>query len=57
LIGWVVAQFVFKMAYLPGIAPMLVAVVLGALGVVGGGWLGIRGLLARPPLASLRALA
>lgn len=57
LIGWVLAQFVFKMAYLPGLAPMVLAVVFGAVGVVGGGWLGTRGLLARPPLASLRALA
>ena len=35
---------------------VLVAVVLGAAGVVAGGWLGTRALLNRPPLASLRAL-
>lgn len=56
-IGWALAHFVFKMAYVPGIAPLALAVVVGAAGVVAGGWLGTRGLLARPPLASLRALA
>ena len=35
---------------------VLVAVVVGAGGVVAGGWLGTRALLNRPPLASLRAL-
>ena len=33
-----------------------VAGLLGAAGVVAGGWLGTRALLNRPPLASLRAL-
>ena len=56
-IGWALAHFVFKMSYLPGLAPLVLAVVLGAAGVVAGGWLGTRGLLSRPPLASLRALA
>lgn len=56
-IGWGLAHFVFKMAYLPALWPLLFATVAGALGVVLGGWLGTRGLLARPPLASLRALA
>ncbi len=45
------------MAYVPSALPLLVAVVLGAGGVVAGGWLGTRALLSRPPLASLRALA
>jgi hypothetical protein len=44
------------MPYVPALIPVLVAVVLGAVGVVAGGWLGTRGLLNRPPLASLRAL-
>ena len=56
-IGWVLARFVFNMSYVPGLAPVLLAVALGAIGVVLGGWLGTRHLLARPPLTSLRALA
>ncbi len=56
-IGWGLAHFVFRTAYVPGLAPVLVAVALGAGGVALGGWLGVRRLLARPPLASLRALA
>lgn len=57
VIGWLLAEQVFKMAYVPSLLPMTVATVLGAIGVVIGGWLGTRHLLARPPLASLRALA
>lgn len=56
-IGWALAHYVFKMAYVPNLLPLMMAVVAGAAGVVAGGWLGTRGLLARPPLASLRALA
>ena len=56
-LGWVLAEQVFKMAYVPALLPVLVAVLLGAGGVVLGGWLGMRKLLSRPPLASLRALA
>lgn len=56
-IGWGLAHYVFKMAYMPALWPLLLAVALGVAGVVAGGWLGTRGLLARPPLASLRALA
>jgi putative ABC transport system permease protein len=56
-IGWALAHYVFKMAYVPGVLPVFVAALLGAAGVVLGGWLGTRGLLSRPPLASLRALA
>lgn len=56
-IGWVLAQQVFRMAYLPAPAHVLFAVLLGAGGVVLGGWLGTRGLMSRPPLASLRAVA
>ena len=55
-IGWVLAEQVFRMPYVPALAPVLVGVVLGAVGVVAGGWLGTRTLLSRPPLASLRAL-
>ncbi len=55
-IGWVLAEQVFKMPYLPAPGPVLVAALCGAAGVVGGGWLGTRTLLSRPPLASLRAL-
>lgn len=56
-IGWALAHFVFKTTYLPGFAPLLLAALLGGAGVVAGGWMGTRGLLRRPPLASLRALA
>lgn len=56
LIGWVLAQFVFRMAYLPDPTAVVAATLLGAAGVVLGGWLGTRSLLQRPPLASLRAL-
>lgn len=56
LIGWVLAQYVFRMDYVPDASMILFAAVLGAAGVVAGGWLGARGLLNRPPLASLRAL-
>ncbi len=56
-IGWALAHYVFNMAYLPSLLPVLVAALLGAGGVVAGGWLGTRRLLTRPPLASLRALA
>lgn len=56
-IGWLLAEQVFRMAYVPALAPVVVAVLLGTAGVVAGGWLGTRKLLSRPPLASLRALA
>lgn len=56
-IGWVLAEQVFRMTYVPALLPVVVAVLLGAGGVVAGGWLGTRKLLSRPPLASLRALA
>lgn len=56
-IGWALAHYVFRMAYVPAASPLLLAVVLGAGGVVLGGWLGTRKLLSRPPLTSLRALA
>jgi putative ABC transport system permease protein len=55
-IGWVLAEQVFRMPYVPALAPVLAGVALGAAGVVAGGWLGTRALLSRPPLASLRAL-
>ncbi len=57
LIGWTLARQVFRIDYLPAPGPVLVAVLLGAAGVLAGGWLGTRGLMSRPPLASLRALA
>ncbi len=56
-IGWAIAHHVFKMAYLPGVLPMAVGALAGAVAVVLGGWAGTRGLLARPPIASLRALS
>ncbi|MGL1833450.1 ABC transporter permease [Rhodocyclaceae bacterium SMB388] len=56
-IGWALAHYVFKMAYIPSLLPMTLATAVGVAGVVAGGWLGTRHLLARPPLTSLRALA
>lgn len=56
-IGWLLAEQVFRMAYVPALAPVVVAVLLGTAGVVAGGWLGTRKLLSRPPLVSLRTLA
>lgn len=56
-IAWALAEFVFKMAYVPSVLPVIAAVLAGGLSVVVGGWFGTRALLARPPLASLRALA
>lgn len=55
-LAWCLAHFVFKMAYMPDALPLFIGVACGAAGVALGGWLGTRGLLARPPLASLRAL-
>ena len=55
-IGWVLAGQVFNISYVPALLPVLGAVLAGMLAVLGGGWLGVRGLLARPPLASLRGL-
>ncbi|WP_332671873.1 ABC transporter permease [Aromatoleum sp.] len=55
-IGWGLAHYVFKIAYVPAAWPLLFATLAGATGVVAGGWLGTRKLLERPPLASLRAL-
>ncbi|MDX5364733.1 MAG: FtsX-like permease family protein [Pseudazoarcus pumilus] len=54
-IGWAMALFVFRMEYAPDALAVTVATLCGALGVMLGGWLGTRGLLHRPPLASLRA--
>ena len=51
------AHFVFELAWLPNPWPLLVLLALAVGGVMLGGWLGTRKLLARPPLASLRALA
>ncbi len=55
-IGWALAHFVFKMNYVPGVLPLVLVTAIGAAGVMVGGWLGTRGLMSRPPLASLRAL-
>ena len=55
-IGWVLADQVFRMDYVPGVLPVSAGAALGALGVLAGGWVGVRRLLGRPPLASLRAL-
>ncbi|AUN94340.1 ABC transporter permease [Pseudazoarcus pumilus] len=56
-IGWLLARFVFDMNYVPDPLGLVAAMLLAALGVVAGGWLGTRGMLNRPPLAGLRAVA
>ncbi|MBA4741806.1 MAG: FtsX-like permease family protein, partial [Azoarcus sp.] len=56
-IGWLLARFVFDMNYVPDPLGLVAAMLLAALGVVAGGWLGTRGMLSRPPLAGLRAAA
>ncbi|NMG47054.1 FtsX-like permease family protein [Azoarcus communis] len=55
-IGWALAQFVFRMNYVPSLWPLALAALVGAVGVMLGGWLGTRKLLSTPPLGSLRAL-
>lgn len=56
-IGWLLAHYVFRIAYLPAVWPLVLAVLGGAVAVVVGGWLGTRSLLERSPLTSLRARA
>jgi putative ABC transport system permease protein len=54
-LGWVLAESVFKLeGYQPGVLALVLGPILGTLGVTTLGWLGARGLLRRPPLASLR---
>lgn len=54
-LGWVLAETVFKLeGYRPGVLALVLGPILGTLGVTALGWLGARGLLRRPPLASLR---
>lgn len=55
-IGWALARFVFKLAYVPGPLPMVVGMLAGCAVVTAAGWFGTRHLLVQPPLASLRAL-
>jgi putative ABC transport system permease protein len=54
-LGWFLAESVFKLErYQPGGLALLLGALAGATGVMAIGWLGARGLLRRPPLASLR---
>lgn len=54
-LGWVLAEAVFKLeGYRPGWLALVLGAAVGAVGVMAVGWLGARGLLRRPPLASLR---
>ncbi len=45
------------MNYVPDPLGLVAAMLLAALGVVAGGWMGTRGMLRRPPLSGLRAAA
>ena len=57
-IGWALGNHAFRLDdYLPGGAAIMVGVLAGGAGVMLAGWLGTRGLLARAPLTSLRALS
>lgn len=53
-IGWVLATFAFKFAWVFSPAVMVVGVVIGAFCALAGGWLGLRHVLNQPPLLSLR---
>src|SRR5574337_192398 len=54
-LGWTLAEAVFKLeTYRPGGLALMLGMAAGAAGVMTVGWLGARGLLRRPPLASLR---
>ena len=52
--GWGLAtyQFKFEWAFSPGV--WLVGLAVGALCAIAGGWLGLRGVLRKPPLQTLR---
>ncbi|MFT5643079.1 MAG: putative ABC transport system permease protein [Janthinobacterium sp.] len=52
--GWALAtyQFKFEWTFEPGV--WLAGLVVGALCAIAGGWLGLRGVLTRPPLETLR---
>src|SRR5574337_1211363 len=54
-LGWTLAEAVFKLeTYRPGGLALMLGMAAGAAGVMTVGWLGARGLLLRPPMASLR---
>ena len=54
-LGWVLATQLFELDYLPAWQPLLASVLGGVALLMAGGWLGVRGLMHRPPLASLQA--
>lgn len=53
--GWVLAEQVFLFQYQPRWDSLLWGALAGAAVAVAAGWLGLRGVLRAPPLASLRA--
>lgn len=53
-IGWVLATYAFKFAWVFSPAVMVVGIVIGAFCALAGGWLGLRHVLNQPPLLSLR---
>ena len=53
--GWVLAQQVFQFAYQPRWESLLWGALAGAVVAMAAGWMGLRGVLSAPPLASLRA--
>jgi len=55
VIGWALAGQVFQFAYQPRWESLLWGALAGALVAAAAGWVGLRGVLRAPPLASLRA--
>ena len=55
VIGWALAGQVFQFAYQPRWESLLWGALAGGLVAVAAGWVGLRGVLRAPPLASLRA--
>jgi putative ABC transport system permease protein len=53
-LGWALATYQFKFEWIFEPTVWLAGLVVGALCAIAGGWLGLRGVLTRPPLESLR---
>ncbi len=55
-IGSLLARQVFQFAYSPRWETLLIGMLCGAVVAIAAGWMGLRGVLASPPLATLREL-
>ncbi|MEG0822470.1 MAG: FtsX-like permease family protein [Burkholderiaceae bacterium] len=56
-VGWALARFAFEFDYALKPAVFLIGLAAGSLIALAGGWMGLRGVLNTPPLASLRQQA